>query len=301
MKTEKNILIAFVLNLAFAVFELFGGIFTGSVAILSDAIHDVGDAASIGVAFFLERKSKRQPNKIHTFGYSRYSVLGSAFTTTILLIGSAAVIYSAVLRIITPNTIDYNGMIVFAVVGVCVNFAAAFLTRKGDSLNQKAVNLHMLEDVLGWVVVLIGAIVMRFTDFYLIDPLMSIGVSIFILINAVKNMKEVLDIFLEKTPRGICIDAIKTDIQEVEGVLDVHHIHVWSMDGQNHCATMHVVTNGDGQNTKKAVRETLKKHGIWHATLELEDAHEHCTDTHCHVGGSSIEHCHHHHHHHHHH
>ena len=184
MKTEKNILIAFILNLAFSVFEFIGGIFTGSVAIISDAVHDIGDAASIGVAFFLERKSKKQPDEKYTYGYARYSVLGSALTSLILLLGSATVIYNAVRRIVTPTEINYSGMIIFAIVGVCVNLGAALLTRHGDSLNQRSVNLHMLEDVLGWIVVLVGAVVMSFTDLYIIDPLMSIGVAIFILINA---------------------------------------------------------------------------------------------------------------------
>ena len=245
MKTEKNIFIAFVLNLAFSVFEFIGGIFTGSVAIISDAVHDIGDAASIGVSFFLERKSKKQPDKKYTYGYGRYSVLGGALTTLILLLGSVAVIYNAILRIITPNQINYNGMIALAVVGVCVNLLAALLTRNGGSLNQKAVNLHMLEDVLGWIVVLIGAIVMRFTNLYIIDPLMSIGVASFIFVNALKNLKEVLDLFLEKTPHNINVDEIEEHICEIEGVIGVHHIHVWSIDGHNNCATMHVVVNGD--------------------------------------------------------
>ena len=174
MKTERNIFIAFILNLAFSIFEFAGGIFTGSVAIISDAIHDIGDATSIGVALFLEKKSKKQPDDRYTYGYGRYSVIGSVLTTLILLLGSVLVIYNAVLRMIRPVEINYDGMIMFAIVGVCVNLGAALLTRNGSSLNQKAVNLHMLEDVLGWIVVLIGAIVMRFTNFYLIDPLMSI-------------------------------------------------------------------------------------------------------------------------------
>jgi cobalt-zinc-cadmium efflux system protein len=150
MKTEKNILLAFLLNLAFSLFEFLGGIFTGSVAILSDAVHDIGDAVSIGVSFFLERKAKRLPDATYTYGYARYSVLGGIITTLILLIGSLAVIYNAVNRLFHPTEIHYNGMILFAIVGVLVNFFAALLTREGNSLNQKAVNLHMLEDVLGW-------------------------------------------------------------------------------------------------------------------------------------------------------
>ena len=218
-------------------------------------------------------------------------------TTLILLAGSVIVVYNAVGRLITPTEIRYNGMILFAVVGVVVNFCAAFFTREGDSLNQKAVNLHMLEDVLGWAVVLIGAIVMRFTDFVLIDPIMSIGVAVFIFINAIKNLKEALDLFLEKTPQGVDVEEIKEHLMEVEGVLDVHHIHIWSMDGHNNYATMHIVTNADAYGIKEKIREELQEHGIGHATLELEREGEHCHDTHCHVEHTAHSGHHHHHHH----
>ena len=297
MKTEKNILIAFILNLAFSVFEFFGGIFTGSVAIISDAMHDLGDAASIGVSFFLEKKSKKEPDAEYTYGYARFSVLGGVITTMILLIGSAAVIYNAINRIANPAEINYNGMILFAIIGVLVNLLAALLTREGDSLNQKAVNLHMLEDVFGWVVVLIGAIVMKFTDFALIDPIMSIGVAVFILINAVKNLKEALDLFLEKAPKGIELKGIESHLREIEGVFDVHHIHIWSLDGHNNYATLHIVTDSERAEIKARVREELKEHGITHSTLELESVGEECREKHCHIEHSDAAHRHRHHHH----
>ncbi len=298
MKTEKNIFIAFLLNVTFSVFEFIGGVITGSVAILSDAVHDLGDAASIGVSFFLERKSKKRPDGTYTYGYARYSVLGSTITTLILLVGSAVVIYNAIHRIITPTAIHYNGMILFAVVGVAVNFIAAFVTREGDSLNQKAVNLHMLEDVLGWAVVLVGAVVMRFTDIAIIDPIMSIGVAVFIFVNAVKTFKESLDVFLEKTPHGISVAEIQHHVAEIDGVLDVHHIHVWTLDGQTNYATMHVVTNADAHEIKHSIREELAEHGIAHVTLELEAEGEHCHEKDCCVE-TKASHGHHHHHHHH--
>ena len=298
MKTEKNILIAFILNLVFSIFEFVGGIFTGSVAIVSDAIHDIGDATSIGISYFLEKKSKQKPDSKYTYGYVRYSVIGSVITTFILLFGSVSVIYNAVHKIFNPTEINYNGMIIFAVVGAVVNFGAAYITREGDSLNQKAVNLHMLEDVLGWIVVLIGAVVMRFTDFSIIDPLMSIGVAIFILINATKNLKEVLDLFLEKTPSGIDVEEIKEHICSIDGVLDAHHIHIWSMDGQSNFATMHIVTNSDAHKIKELIREELAEHGIVHATLELEAEGEHCHEKNCDMKINSNSGHHHHHHHH---
>ena len=298
MKTERNIFIAFILNLGFSIFEFIGGLFTGSIAIISDAVHDIGDAASIGISYFLEKKSKKGPDETYTYGYTRYSVVGSVITTLILLFGSIMVVYNAIGRIISPTAINYNGMILFAVVGVFVNLAAAIVTSSGDSLNQKAVNLHMLEDILGWIVVLIGAVVMRLTDFTLIDPIMSIGVAAFIFWSAFQNLKEVLDLFLGKTPQGICVNEIREHIMHIDGVIDAHHIHIWSIDGRTNCATMHIVTNTDPHTIKTAVREELAEHGIHHATLELESENEHCDTRYCapELHERPIHHHHHHHH-----
>lgn len=299
MKTQRNILIAFILNLSFSVFEFIGGTFCGSVAIVSDAVHDLGDALSIGIAYFLERKSKKDPDDTYTYGYTRYSVIGGVITTSILIFGSLAVMYNAVLRIISPVEINYNGMLIFAVVGASVNFLAAFFTREGDSVNQKAVNLHMLEDVLGWVVVLAGAFIMMFTDIRIIDPLMSMGVAVFILVNAVRTLKKAVDLFLEKTPDGISVSEIKEHLCRIEGVSDAHHIHIWSMDGVNNYATVHVVTNEEPHKIKHLVREEMAEHGIAHITVEIETGDEHCHEKSCFVKHIAETGHHHHHHHHH--
>lgn len=296
MKTERNILIAFLLNFGFSIFELIGGLYTGSVAILSDALHDLGDAMSIGLSLFLERKSKRAPDHTHTYGYTRYSVLGGLITTVILLVGSVLVVINAVNRILNPTTINYDGMIVFAIVGAGVNLCAAFFTREGDSLNQKAVNLHMLEDVLGWLVVLAGAVIMRFTDLAIIDPLMSIGVAVFILINAWGTLGEVLDLFLVKTPKNIHIHELEEHLTHLEDVEGVHHLHVWSLSGQEAYATLHAVTTGDPHRVKEAIRAEMMEHGIFHVTIELEQPGEHCHELTCQPHQECT--CGHHHHHH---
>ena len=296
MKTDKNILIAFLLNLSFSIFEFVGGLFTNSVAILSDSIHDMGDALSIGISFFLEKKSKKKPDNNYTYGYIRYSVLGGLITTVILLVGSILVIYNAIGRIINPVEVNYKGMIIFAIFGFIMNFLAAYLTREGDSINQKSVNLHMLEDVLGWAIVLVGAIIMNFTDIRIIDPIMSIAVSSFILINTLKNLKQILDLFLEKTPQDINIEELKEHLQKIEGVDDIHHIHVWSIDGYNNYATMHIVTKSNNiKKIKEEIREELEEHGICHSILETEE--EACGDIVCNPKLHSQEGHHHHHHH----
>ena len=297
MKTEKNILIAFILNLGFSIFEFIGGAITNSVAIISDSIHDMCDEMSIGLSYFLENKSKKKTDDKYTYGYIRYSVIGSTITTIILILGSLFVIYNAIKRIINPVDINYNGMITFAVVGVVVNFLAAYFTKDGHSLNQKSVNLHMLEDVLGWAVVLIGAIIMRFTDIRIIDPILSILVALFIFKNAVSNFKSILDLFLEKTPNGISISELKEHLLKIEGIKNVHHVHIWSIDGYNNYATMHIVVNGDTKKIKKLVKEELKEHDISHTTIEIEDSDEICEDETCKID-TEHQHSHHHHHHH---
>ena len=295
MKTEKNILIAFILNLTFSIFELIGGLLTGSIAILSDSLHDIGDALSIGISYFLEKKSKQPSDNKYTYGYIRYSVLGGIITTMILFVGSIFVIYESIKRIINPIEIHYNGMIIFAIFGVIINSLASYFTREGDSINQKAVNLHMLEDVLGWVVVLIGSIIMRFTDIVYIDSILSILVALYIFINTFSNLKTIIDLFLEKTPDNIDIDELKKHLLSIDGVKDIHHIHIRSIDGYNNTSTLHAVVNKYDPEIKHAIKEELEEHNIGHSTIELELESEHCHDDNCEIKPTEQHHHHHHH------
>lgn len=300
MKTERNILAAFLLNLSFSVLELFGGFFTGSIAIVSDAIHDFGDSVSIGISYFLEKKSKGKPDSKYTYGYARYSVLGAVITSAILTVGSLLIIWRAVDRLIHPEEIRPYSMMIFAVFGLLMNLLAAYFTHGGGSLNQRAVNLHMLEDVLGWAAVLVGAILIRLTGFYFIDPLLSMGVAVFILVESCRSFAHLAELFLEKIPRGIDVSELTEHILAIDGVVGVHHVHVRSFDGVNNSATMHVViSEGDYSAIKRAVKDELREHGIAHATLELESADEECTDVECSAVALTAD-AHHHHHHHHH-
>lgn len=294
-KTTRNILIAFLLNLGFSIYEFVGGAFTGSTAIMSDAIHDFGDALSIGISFFLEKKSEKRPDQDYTYGYARYSLVGGMITTLILLLGSIFVIANAVLHLINPIEINYNGMILLAFIGVVINSLAAFITHRGNSLNQKSVNLHMLEDVLGWVVVLIGAIIMRFTNISLLDPILSILVAVFILWQTILNFRSILDVFLEKTPHDISLDLLTTELQEIPEITDVHHLHVWSIDGFHNYATLHVVTKHPTPTLKTKIRDELKKHHISHTTIEFENPKENCSEHECHLNTiTTTPHTHHH-------
>ena len=310
MKTSRNIFIAFILNLFFAIFEFIGGFLTNSVAIMSDSIHDIGDAFSIGISFFLEKKSHKDIDETHSFGYSRYSILGASITSIILLLGSIFVIYNAIERLFNPVDINYNGMLIFAIIGVIVNFVAAYFTKDGDNLNQKAVNLHMLEDVLGWVIVLIGSIIMKFTNINFIDSIMSLGVAIFILINAFNTFKESLNVLLEKVPEDVSIKEIKEHLLKIEGVLDISRIHIWSLDENKKCAIIHIIIDEKELinfiDIKKEIREELHEHNIMHTTIEIETKNNLCNEDNDYLNkneghghhhhGHSYKHCEHEHH-----
>lgn len=287
INTDKKIFVAFVLNLCFSIFELVGGFIAGSISILSDSIHDFGDALSIGLSYFFERKSKREPDKRYTYGYAKYSILGSIITTSCLILGSSIMLIEAVRRIFTPIHIKYNSMMIFATIGLLVNGAAAFITKGDGSANQKAVNLHMLEDVLGWSVVFVGSIIMKFTNLAIIDPIMSIAISLFMLYKAFKHMISSVILLLDKSP--IDVDSVQKLIMKIDGVLNVHHIHVWNVGENQCCATMHVVADSNHKEIKQKIRESLNLLGISHSTIELESKWEHCEHRHCSMHQGKIE------------
>ena len=271
MKTDQNILIAFILNLSFSILEIIGGFITNSISILSGAIHDIADALSIAISYFLEKKSKHKPNYKYTYGYTRYSILAAFITTIILICGSLLVIYNAISRLFNPIDINYNGMIIIALIGILFNILAVYKTKGGHSLNQEAVNLHLLQDVLSWIVVLIGSILIKFTKINYIDSIMSFIISIYIIIHALKHLKIVLDLFLAKTPNNINIRKIKKELLKNKNIININHIHIWSMDGYNNYATLHAIINNDEvEKIEEYIKEYLKKENISHTTIEIE-------------------------------
>jgi cobalt-zinc-cadmium efflux system protein len=298
MNTLKNMKIAFILNLLFSIIEAIGGTITGSVAIVSDAVHDLGDACSIAAAIYLEKKSKNNPNENYTFGYLRFSVLGAFITSTILTIGSILVLYNAIPKLFNPEPVNYNGMMVLAIIGCIMNFAATRLTSHTENKNEKSVCLHMLEDVLGWVAVLVGSLIIKFTGLYVIDAVLSVGITVFILINVIKNYIEIFNVFLERAPKNINLEELKNHLKNVKNVKDIHHIHLWTMDGINNYATIHVLVDEntkmiDIEAVKRQLKEELKEHNISHSVIEFETCK--CVDGNCKIEYNNDDHMGHHH------
>ena len=223
--------LAFFLNLFFAIVELIGGIITNSVAILSDAMHDLGDSVSLGSSWIFQNVSKRKRDRKYSYGYRRFSVLGALLNSLVLFGGSVLILYEAIPRLFNPEMPDAKGMLILAAIGILVNGLAVIKLKGGSSLNERAVRLHLLEDVLGWIAILIGGILLMFWEIPIIDPILSIMISVYILYNVFRNIRDVLSIFLQAKPGDVEIRDLEKSFSELSGIINAHDLHIWSMDG----------------------------------------------------------------------
>ncbi|QLY39490.1 cation transporter [Hujiaoplasma nucleasis] len=301
MKSEKRMFLSFILNFIFTVFEFFGGLITGSIALLSDAVHDLGDSISIGVAIILEKKSKQKPDYKYTYGYYRFSLLGGLISSIILIVGSTLIIYRAIERLFNPQDLmNPELLIVFAVIGVIVNGLAAFNASKGHSINEKVISLHLLEDVFGWVALLIAALLINIFNIPIIDTILSLLFSIYIIIHVARNLKSILEVFLEKAPKSPKISQIKNSLVQIDDVVDIHHVHYWTLEGSIPIITLHV-TLKSGQEDQSIIKIQREIHyklhdlGIDHATIQIEFEGLECVGEDC--SNINVENNHHHHHH----
>lgn len=280
--TGKGLWWVLVLNLGFTIIEFVGGYFTGSIAIVSDAFHDLGDSLAILGAIVLERIAQRSSNNRYTYGYKRFSILSALGISFILIAGSVYVVYNAIPRLINVEEVDSNGMLWLAILGVAVNGAAAFkLLKGGKSLNQKALMLHLLEDCLGWIGVLIGAVIIHFTGYHIVDPILSLVIAIYILINAFGSFKKALSIMLQKAPTNINREEIKQHLANNKMIKDIHDLHIWSLDGEKNIATLHVRLNDNYRLSEMSVlkdglRHELNHKGVQHVTIEFDAEDSDC-------------------------
>lgn len=282
---DENILVAFFLNLFFVFVEIIGGLLTNSFAILSDAVHDCGDCAAIGFAYFMERFSNKAPDEKYTYGYRRYSLLSAIITSVILIFGSVLIIVGAIKRFSEPKEIQGLGMVLIAVFGVVINGIAVAKTHKGTGVNERAISLHLLEDVLGWIAVLIGSLFVYFFKWYFIDGLLSVLIAGFLLFESTRNIKDIFTILLEKTPDNIDVASFRAEVEKIEGVKDMHHLHIWSLDGEKTMATVHIKlcenSNLDElEKVKTRVEALATEFFIEHITIQIDTNSKQCCD-HC--------------------
>lgn len=279
--SSGNLKLAFILNFGFTLLEIFGGLWTNSIAILTDALHDAGDTASLGLAWYFDRLSGRGRTASHTYGYKRFRLLGGLITGLVLIAGLGFILWKAFGRLMDPEPVNSPGMMALAVAGIAINGYAVLRTRQGTSLTEKVVSWHLLEDTLGWAAVFIGAGVMWIWNVPIIDPVLSIGISLFVLWNVGRNLRNVVRVFLQSAPEGFDTEDFIRKVEALPNVREAHHVHVWSLDGEHHVLTAHVVmAHGTSREeimaTKAGVRRLLDSDDFQHLTLDIEVEGEAC-------------------------
>ena len=273
MSSKFAVWLAFVLNFSFAIIEfIFGGLF-GSSAILADAVHDLGDALAIGFSAFLESISNREEDIHYTLGYKRFSLLGAILTAVILITGSSLVILENISKLIEPQPVDHEGMLWLGVIAIAINLTASLIVRKGQTKNESILSLHFLEDTLGWLAVIVVAIILRYTDWYFLDPLLSLLISAFILSKALPRFWSTLKIFLDAVPEGVDIQQVKSDLEQLDHVTSINQLNLWTMDGLEKNAIIHVCLEHvkHMEVCKEAIRTLLKDCGFQNVTIEVDE------------------------------
>lgn len=275
--------IVFLLNLCFTIIEFIGGIITNSTAILADAVHDLGDTISLGMAWWLNKLSGKQANSRYTYGYRRLSLAGAFINAVVLIIGAGWILFEAIPRLWAPEMPMAEGMVVLAILGIAVNGYAAYKLSKGKTLNERVINWHLMEDVLGWVAVLIVGIALQFVDWPILDPLLSIAFTIFILYNVLRHLFETARLFFQAAPDRRVVEQVEQTLKNLPHVTEVHHLHFWSLDGEHHVLTAHLVLATDIDNEQRrelklAIDTALEPYDLSHTTIELELPGEACRD-----------------------
>ena len=273
MSSKCAVWLAFLLNFSFAIIEfIFGGLF-GSSAILADAVHDLGDALAIGISAFLESISNREEDSRYTLGYKRFSLLGAILTAVILITGSTLVILENISKFIEPQPVDHEGMLWLGVIAIVINLTASLIVRKGQTKNESILSLHFLEDTLGWLAVIVVAIILRYTDWYFLDPLLSLGISAFILSQALPRFWSTVKIFLDAVPEGVDIKQVKNDLEQLDNVASINQLNLWTMDGLEKNAIVHVCLEHvkHMEVCKESIRDLLKERGFQNVTIEVDE------------------------------
>lgn len=270
---ERNMLVVFLLNLFFSIAEFIFGTLFKSQAILSDAVHDLGDALSIGLAYFFEKISSRDSSPEYSYGYRRFSLLGGLVTSVILLGGAVVMIFTTIPELADPTVINHRGVFWVALGAIIINGFSVWLMSGGDSSNEKLLNIHLFEDLFGWILVLVMSIILKYTNWYILDPILSLGIASWIIYVTFPEFLRISKIFLQAVPAEIDTEKLHHEIMEIDSIQRISHFHIWSTDGQQHMMSLTVTTGLDTnrrqERIKQAIREIVFEYGISHITIEV--------------------------------
>lgn len=275
---SRNLGLAFWLNLSFALIELVGGILTQSLAIMSDALHDFGDALSLGLGWFLQKKSTAGPSENFSYGLRRLSLLSAFISATVISCGAIYIVFESISRFNEPREPNGLGMIGLAVFGIAMNGFAAWRLGHGHTQNEKVMKWHLIEDVLGWVAVLIGSVFIYLYQWNFLDPILAIAISIFVFYNVIRHLVETTNLFLQGNPNPEGLRAFRAQVDKLSNVHEIHDVHFWSLDGVRHILSLHAVLKdtASAESDKESIRTLSKLLGDCHVTIEIESTEEHC-------------------------
>lgn len=267
-----NLGIAFGLNLLFTIIEFAGGYWTNSIAITTDAVHDLGDCLSLGLAWWLQIISRQPRSPRFTYGMARLSPLGAFLTGIVLIFGLVYVMGESVQRLWDPQTVAGEKVVLIAILGLVFNGFAAWRLHGGMTLNEQVASWHLWEDTLGWAAVLVGGAIMSIWHVPLLDPLLAIGLAVFVLWNVSRNLWRVGELFLQALPEGMDAKSLESMVQSIAGVQKVENLHAWTLDGERHVLTIRVTcspaTFEEVEQVKSRIREKTGQMGFESVTIE---------------------------------
>jgi len=270
-------IVGIILNLAFVIIEAVTGLIIHSLSLLSDAGHNLADVASLGLSLFAFRMMKVKSNTTYTYGYKKTTVLVALLNGGILLVSIGAILYESIHRLILPEPLPGKTISIVAAIGIIINTVTAllFFRDKENDLNIKGAFLHLMSDAVVSAALVVGGIIIFYTKWYWIDPLMGILVAVVIVFSTWRLLRDSLRLSLDAVPQGIDLRAVETAIEKIEGVRDFHHIHIWALSTTENALTGHVVLKREigmeeQEKIKKNIKHELLHLKIQHATLETE-------------------------------
>jgi cobalt-zinc-cadmium efflux system protein len=268
--------LAFFLSFFILIVEVVGGIISHSLALLSDAGHVVTDIAAIGLSWYAMKQAQKSPSETYTYGYHRSGILAAFVNAASLIVIAAVILWEAFRRFQHPEPVGSTWMFISAGVGLAMNLYLGLGLSKEENVNVKSAVLHMLGDAAASAGVIVGGIIIHFTGWYVIDPILSVLIALLIAFGAVGILKQTIGILMEATPKGVNIQKVAEMIRSAKGVQDVHHLHVWSLTSGKNALSCHVILNGEltiseSQSILRDIEHKLLHLNIGHATIQTED------------------------------
>lgn len=283
--SDQKIIFAISINFLLTLVQIIGGIISGSLALIADALHNLSDAASLVLALFARKIGRKSADEFKTFGYKRAEIIASLINLTLLIVLSLYLIYEAIWRFIEPVMISGWIIIIIAGVAFLIDLYTSIITYKisHNNMNMRAAFLHNLSDALASIGVIIAGVLIVLYNVIWVDAVITMMIGGYILWQGIKMLPDSINFLMDGTPKEISVAQVKDNLSQFEEIIDIHHMHIWNLDEKRIALEAHVVVDSNNlmetAEIKKKLKSNLEKYfGIVHSTLEFEHADENCDD-----------------------